>query len=255
MANSRKVKVIFKGRRGPVIKDLDEEILAKDDEPNGPRKEASRIIQSLRKDVTSLNDLLRVLGPRYTSWPKDMSIISALLVGVVPEEQQQGTYRRILRKLGRISPGNLFHNSATMSSELTWCPTSLFNMPLDRSQSNGTLILSRSGVRGKWRVIPMNATLEANFIWSHSHPLIKRQLQDALQHPNQCRLLAECVDGSIEKALLVKETQEALEFEYAGALHFCHVLNAQEVEDWAELEVYNIKQPQQPKRGPWVLGR
>ncbi|KAI7974824.1 hypothetical protein EIK77_004916 [Talaromyces pinophilus] len=237
LANSRKVKVIFKGRRGLVIKDLDEEILAKDDEPDGPRKEASRIIQNLRKDVTSLNDLLRVLGPRYTSWPKDMSIISALLVGVVPEEQQQGTYRRILRKLGRISPGNLFHNSATMSSELSWCPTSLFNMPLDRSQSNGTLIISRSGVRGKWRIIPMNATLEENFIWSHSHPLIKRQLQDALQHPNQCRLLAECVDGPIEKALLVKETREALEFEYVGALHFRHVLNAQEVEDWAELEV------------------
>lgn len=48
MANSRKVKVIFKGRYGPLIKDLDEEILAKDGEPEGPRKEATTIIKLLR---------------------------------------------------------------------------------------------------------------------------------------------------------------------------------------------------------------
>lgn len=243
LANSHRVKVIFKGRRGPVIKDLDEEILAKDDEPDGPRKEASRIIQSLRNGVTSLNDLLRVLGPRYTSWPKDMSIISALLVGVAPEEQQQKTYVRILKKLGRISPGNFFHNSATMSSDFGWCPTSLFNMPLDRSHSDGSLLISGNGVQGRWRVIPMSATLEELFLWSHSHPLIRRQLQNALQHPDRCRLLAESVDDPIERVLLVRETQKALNYEYVGALHLRQGLKAQEVEGCAELDVTILNSP------------
>ncbi|KAF4246792.1 hypothetical protein CNMCM8980_008184 [Aspergillus fumigatiaffinis] len=99
LAKSRKVKVIFKGRYGPVIKDLDEEILAKADETNVPRIKASRMIRNLRKKFTSLNELLTVLRPRFTSWPKDMAVISALLVGIEPEEQQQKTYRNILRKL------------------------------------------------------------------------------------------------------------------------------------------------------------
>ena len=131
LAKSRKVKVIFKGRCGLVIKDLDEEILAKENDPNSPRKEASRIIRNLRKKLTSLNDLLTALGPRHTSWPKDLATISALLVGVVPDELQQNTYKNILQKIGRLSPGHLFHNAATMSAGFSWCPTSLFNMPLD----------------------------------------------------------------------------------------------------------------------------
>ncbi|KAH7303476.1 hypothetical protein B0I35DRAFT_455191 [Stachybotrys elegans] len=62
LAQSRKVKVIFRGPSGPIIKDLDEQILAKDDESNGPRKAASQIIQNLRKGITNLDHLLAVLG-------------------------------------------------------------------------------------------------------------------------------------------------------------------------------------------------
>ncbi len=80
LAKSRKVKVIFKGPYGPLIKDLDEQILAKDADSDGPHKEASDIIRNLRKGITNLDDLLTVLGPRHTSWPKDMAIISGLLV-------------------------------------------------------------------------------------------------------------------------------------------------------------------------------
>ena len=49
LTNSRKVKVVFKGPHGGlIIRDLDEEILAKDDEAEGPRKEATRMIRLLR---------------------------------------------------------------------------------------------------------------------------------------------------------------------------------------------------------------
>ncbi|KAH8748290.1 hypothetical protein F5883DRAFT_436584, partial [Diaporthe sp. PMI_573] len=65
LAKSRKVKVIFRGPCGPLIKDLDEQILAKNDETHGPRKEASDIIRNLREGITNLNRLFSVLGPRH----------------------------------------------------------------------------------------------------------------------------------------------------------------------------------------------
>ncbi|KAJ5738044.1 hypothetical protein N7493_001199 [Penicillium malachiteum] len=70
LARSPKVKVLFKGPDGLVLKDMDEDILVEfhvDSRNNSPRQEASRIISNLRKDIDNLNDLLNVLGPRYTS--------------------------------------------------------------------------------------------------------------------------------------------------------------------------------------------
>ncbi|KAJ5708044.1 hypothetical protein N7488_007845 [Penicillium malachiteum] len=136
LMNSRKIKVIFKGRYGPVIKDLDEEILAKEDEPEGPRKFATQIIRNLRKNSSTLglNDLLTILQSRYTSWPKDIAVISALLLGLKPDVYQQKTYKRILTSLGQIAPGHLFHKSVTMSRGFNWCPSSVFDMPMDSSK-------------------------------------------------------------------------------------------------------------------------
>jgi len=64
LAKSRKVKVIFKGPYGLPIKDLDEQILAKEDENNVPDKEASQIIWNLRQGINTLNSPLTILGPR-----------------------------------------------------------------------------------------------------------------------------------------------------------------------------------------------
>ena len=240
LANSPKVKVIFKGNRGPVIKDLDEEILAADYEPDGPRKAASRIIRSLRNDVTTLNDLLAVLGPRHTSWPKDMAIISALLVGVAPGELRQDTNSAILKKLGRISPGNLFHGAATSSKGFSWCPTNLFHMPLD--SSSHTLIISDSGdIRGRWRTIPVDSSLESLCAWSGTHPLITLQLQEALGCSSaRGLLLAECGCKPVRRALLVKALEDkiapgSLRCQYIGTLHFRQDLT--EEDSWCEKDV------------------
>ncbi|GIC89449.1 ankyrin repeat domain-containing protein [Aspergillus udagawae] len=237
LAKSRKVKVIFKGRYGPVIKDLDEEILAKADEINVPRIKASRMIRNLRKEFTSLNDLLTVLRPRFTSWPKDMAVISALLVGIEPEERQQKTYRSILKKLGELCPENLFHNAATMSDEFSWCPTSLFKMPLERSSEVRLKILGND-IRGKWRISRhyVEAGLEKNCIWHSSHPLITRQLQDVLKCPRRCRLLTKCGTEPVQRALLVRERHWA-RYQYLGALYFRQELRAWSTDDWIEEDV------------------
>jgi hypothetical protein len=117
LAKSRKVKVVFKGL---LIKDLDEDILAKaDDASTSSRHQiTSQVIANLRnKEITGINELLTVLGPRNTSWPRDIAIISGLLVGIeIPlNASQQDIYQRVLRKMAKVSHGHLFHNSATMS--------------------------------------------------------------------------------------------------------------------------------------------
>ncbi|KAJ5249519.1 hypothetical protein N7524_011835 [Penicillium chrysogenum] len=236
LTKSRKVKVIFRGHRGPIIKDLDEEILGKDDEPNGPRKEASWIIRNLRKKFTTLNDLLTVLSSRYTSWPKDIAIISALLVGIIPNERQQDTYKSILTKFGRLSPGHLFHNSITMSKGFSWCPAKLFDMPLD--SSDPSLTISEGGdVQGKWRIIPVGAELEKNCWWDSTHSLIRRQLKYALTRNRQdCHLLAECGTVPVGRALLVRKMQETSCYQYIGAVYLRQELREKN-DKWIETTV------------------
>lgn len=219
LMKSRKVKIIFKGRWGPVIKDLDEEILAKPDEPDCSLREASLVIRNLRQNITKLNDLLTVLRSRYTSWPKDVAVISALLVGVPVQERQQDIFKSIVRKFGRITPGHLFHNATTMSTAFTWCPAKLFDLPLDTSEPS--LVISEEGhVRGSWRVIAVQPTVENHIWWDSTHALIRRQLQHALLDSQNCLFLAELGPSPIRRALLVRKTQEAGHYRYIGAVHF-----------------------------------
>jgi hypothetical protein len=240
--------VIFKGPCGPLIKDLDEEILAKEDEPDGPRKEASQIIKNLRKEITTLNGLLTVLGPRYTSWSKDRTIISGLLVDIDLSNNskkdiwQQDIYKSILRKIGMISPGHLFRNAATMYKGFSWCPTSLFSMP--RDSSNDSLTIDKNGnVKGNWRLIRVDDALEKNCFWNGIHPLIKEQLQDALKYPRRCVLLASSDAKSMDRALLVKvigkrEIPTTICCQYVGTVWFLQELTRREdADDWIPMDV------------------
>ncbi|KAF9771026.1 hypothetical protein IL306_011349 [Fusarium sp. DS 682] len=243
LANSRKVKVIFRGPCGPLIKDLDEEILANRGE-TGPRKEASDIIKNLRKGITVLDDLLTVLGPRHTSWPKDIAIISGLLVGVTPTEWQQDIYKDILRKMGSLSPGHLFHNAATML-EVSWCPTSLLSMPIahperadsSRADSDRSLRIAENwDLIGKWNVIPVNTNLREKCFWNGTHALVKAKAHKALTHPDKCRLLAEPGVGLVDKALLVKVIENGgasrpLGCQYVGALYFRPAMPTQDIKE------------------------
>jgi ankyrin repeat protein len=271
LAKSRKVKVVFKGLYGPLIKDLDEEILTNDSqEPSGPHKGASDIIKSLRAGITTLNDLLIALGPRYTSQPKDKAIISGLLVGVEvapkPPQQdiwQQDIYRDILRKIGNVSPGHLFHNSATMS-DVSWCPTSLFNMPTDDSEVS-LRVTEDLDLIGRWRLIPVRGIPKEKLIWNGTHPLVKARLALHLQQPDKCVLLAECGLEFVDRALLVRAvvTERAtvmLCYQYVGAVYFHPSLTEEDIgkatENLIEMEVVllgNVNGTLGPDKGAWEL--
>jgi hypothetical protein len=124
LAKSRKVKIVFKG---PLIKDLDE-ILA--EAPPGLARDG--IVKLRNKSITNVDDLLATLGPRHTSWPRDVAIISGLLVGVKihSNASQQGIYKSVLQKMKTVNHGHLFHNLPTMSGGFSWCPVSLLDLPL-----------------------------------------------------------------------------------------------------------------------------
>lgn len=251
LAKSPKVKIVFKGPCGPIIKDLDEEILAgEDDNTSAGHRVATDIIRNLRKGITTLDGLLTVLGSRYTSWPKDRAIISGLLVDpeVVPKVPgrdiwQQDIYKNVLRKFGKISPGHLFHSSATLSS-VSWCPTSLFNMPT--SQSDASLrVTEELDVVGKWRVVSPQSIPEERYIWNNTHPLLKARLKLHLQSPEACALLVECDKSPVDRALLVKAVDQkatsASYYRYIGAVYFHSGLTEdgaiQNGDDWSPREV------------------
>ena len=240
LSKSRKVKVIFREKYGAVVKDLDEEILARDSDTYS-HKEASRIVRNLRQGITSLNELLRVLQPRHTSWPKDRAIISALLmnVGIPKGALQLDVYKSILRE-GRpqISHGNLFHNSAT-ASEGSWCPTNLLDLPqVPRSEaiaSNSLFVQHDLSLWGRWYRLPASSVPLCEYNWRGVHPFMKEKLQLHLvqafaKHPRYATettsfLLFEPSELS-DKALLVKPSHLVTEpgfppyYEYLGAVFF-----------------------------------
>jgi hypothetical protein len=70
LAKSRKAKVLFKGPHGPLIKDLDQDILAKDDDPCASLQHqiATEVIASLRKgEIAEVNPTFDCTRP--TSYP------------------------------------------------------------------------------------------------------------------------------------------------------------------------------------------
>ena len=234
LQKSRKVKVMFKGPCGLIMKDLDEEILAKEGD-HGPHKQASNIIATLRKGVKNLDDLLRVLGPRYTSWPKDKSIISGLLVdvelssGSEKDIWQQDIYRRILEKMGKISSGHLFHNSATMS-KVGWCPTSLYDMSVTKTDGVelGVELKVTPGLDlvGIWERIPLETVAKERYNWRGVHPLKEEQLKLHINGKETCFLLFEPLSElsavSTERAILGKERDPQSDppcYEFIGAVY------------------------------------
>jgi len=107
-----------------------------------------------------------------------MAIVYGLLVGVevMPKDPQQDLwqqdiYKNILREIGNISPGHLFHDAATMSKGFSWCLTSLFSMPRDSSDASLT-IDKNDNVKGRWGLIRVDDVLEKNCFWNGMHPLI-----------------------------------------------------------------------------------
>lgn len=218
LLKSPRVKIIFKGPNGPLIKDLDEEILAKESDPDGPRKEASHIIRRLRHRIMTVNDLLSVLKSRSTSWPKDIHVIAALLLDITAAQGQQETYRKILQKIGKICPGHLFHNAVPMSNSFTWCPAEFMEMPLDPSTPSLN-VLQNGDIRGRWYVSALPADLEARCSLSSIFGMTRLRLEAALRYSTECFLLIELGEKESKRALVVRAITKS-HFQYIAAVSF-----------------------------------
>lgn len=141
LAMSEKVKVLYKGpdRNTPLMKDLDDDILAKD--PASASRAywlASWLIRRLRQKVGNIPDLLAILKPRYTTKSKDRVEIAGLLAGIRDLNYnafEGDLIQDILRSFGAIPHSCLLHGTSTLrdSGKFSWCPTSLDDMPIDLS--------------------------------------------------------------------------------------------------------------------------
>ncbi|KAF3912479.1 hypothetical protein ABW20_dc0104952 [Dactylellina cionopaga] len=152
-ANS--VKVLYKGSdpMNPVIKDLDDDILAVD--PKYATRAywmASAIIRRLRRQVKSTTDMLSILRPRETCKRQDRTIIAGLLAGLEPPDClecletptpetsikikahiDEHTSRRIIIKYGRLGRASFIHGKETISESgpWSWAPREIHDIPVE----------------------------------------------------------------------------------------------------------------------------
>lgn len=228
LAKSQKVKIIFKD----CIKDLDEDILAK-----AGGNPAANVISNLRTSgIMGIEDLIRTLGPRYTSWPSDRAIIAGLLAGIDTlqsgsgETFQRDIYQRILLKIGTVSHGHLFHTSATMSDGFSWFPTNLFQLP--HSAIHPELTINGSGeVIGTWKVLSPHCVQLQDCVWDVSHPLIEARVRHVLVENRDKHVLlvvpaeGNIPDTNVRRALLVEVFRcgsdiPAFKCEFVGSMRF-----------------------------------
>jgi ankyrin repeat protein len=250
LARSKKVKVLFKGDidNSPTIKDLDEDILQVPKPPvddlRSPRHRiAASMIQYLRdREITSINQLLKVLGLRHTSWARDMAVISGLLVGATVSEDyhndpfhaspspgpkdvyQQSIYQRVLKKMGAIGHENLFHGQPTLFNNTSWCPANPLSLPLASTEELS--IDEHGNVVGEWKVAKIKSDSGIICLWELVHPLNKVRLQAAMKDDEKHCFLIEPNSEEMVRALLVKNLEAGYDnstkrvCQFVGSLYF-----------------------------------
>ncbi|KAK6498658.1 hypothetical protein TWF481_011236 [Arthrobotrys musiformis] len=219
---SRKIKVVFKkpgvDTYEPILKDLDDEVLAKDpSQCSRGHWIASTIIRRLRQPninisdqgtfeatgvIQNVSDLLAVLQPRSTSWSRDRMIIAGLLAGVEVHygESAEAITQRICQKLKYINPVSLVHEKTPIveTGPWSWCPKFLYDMPASPPSDfhgrihqgvihNGTLKLSSH----TWfRRVTKEDVLHRRIIPCSTHPSISFKIETALtQEWHNCLVL------------------------------------------------------------------
>ncbi|KAH6627467.1 hypothetical protein F5144DRAFT_513952 [Chaetomium tenue] len=241
---SKKVIVLFKDpvTGAPIMKDLDDDILAKSPSvASCAHWLATRLIQRLRRPIDNVGDLLAVLSPRSTSWVRDRTIISALLAGVPDCDFTTGESiiaTKVLEYLGKIPYTCLFHGKPTMRDrgEYSWCAATLDDMPVDistdlggssGSKSNDYLEIDEAGaVEGKWRWRKLGKDDDKNLRPYGNDLAAVVKIETALRRWKRCLLLRQPsdkaeLDGSL--ALLVVpisliRSEGILKCRYVGAV-------------------------------------
>lgn len=136
LARSRNVKVLFKQGDALVVKDPDQHLLQSQSPPTRQHEALISAIRQLRKArVTNLGHLLNILGSRFTSWARDMAIITGLFVDVPMESAfdspngmfQRDIYQKVFETTRTVKHGH-YSTIHRPCQGMSWCPSNLFGM-------------------------------------------------------------------------------------------------------------------------------
>ncbi|KAH8748362.1 hypothetical protein BGZ57DRAFT_776579 [Hyaloscypha finlandica] len=209
-SRGRPVKFLFKGREGPVLKDLDTDILAhKDPDKNGILPVygffvAADIIRKFRKAFSKdlgLRDLLGLLRGRTTSWAKDRLLITGLMCkprGFEPISTGPRITQLLASHFRSIPVIDLYHKEipARRKGPWAWCPPSIFDLASSPGALGGeqqTLLgglceISADGtLRGIFKAHELLETDEVTPCASHSAVIV--EIDAALSNRRNCLLL------------------------------------------------------------------
>ncbi|KAK6340163.1 hypothetical protein TWF730_001931 [Orbilia blumenaviensis] len=217
---AKRIKVVYKkpGSNEPIIKDLDDDILAND--PTRCSRAhwiVSNIIRRLREPIESVSDLLAILKPRSTSWPRDRMMIAGLLAGIEVSYSMTPTAitQAIFQKIKSISHSSLLHGETSMSESggWSWCPNFLYDLPATPPGEFKRLLLS-----GRSCIIDKHGTLLGEFAVrrvnrddvlgrriapTSSHPFVISRIKAALEEWQNCMLI-----GHYPGPYILVETEE-----------------------------------------------
>lgn len=121
---------------------------------------------------------------------------------------QQEIYQRILRKLGKVAQGHLFHNSAIMAAPgFGWCPTNILDMPMADMEPKSVLLELRENgdLEGTLRAYSIHSVKDDDFMWQSTHDFTQASFRSALNRQNRDKhiFLAE-IGPPRYRALLVR---------------------------------------------------
>lgn len=149
--------------------------------------------------VESLQDMLRVLRPRTTSWAKDQLIIPGLMC-LPPTKMDSGATgphltQQLLHHFGSLPISYLIHGHIPLSKAgpWSWCPPSVFDLGQSASAHDRTLsrpchITSDGRVLGEFEAFTL---LESDSVVPMgAHPAMLSRITKALQDRRRCLILA-----------------------------------------------------------------
>ncbi|KAF3170089.1 hypothetical protein EYR41_001882 [Orbilia oligospora] len=203
---ARRIKVVYKkpGSNEPIIKDLDNDILAKD--PTRCSRAhwiASNIIRRLRAPIESVSNLLAILKPRSTSQPRDKMMIAGLLAGIEVSYSMApaNITKAIFEKIKHIAHSSLLHQETSISESggWSWCPNHLYDLPASppgefrRLMTTGrSCIIDKNGtILGEFpaRRVNRDDFLHRRVVPTSSHPFVSSRIKAALENWQNCLLI------------------------------------------------------------------
>lgn len=208
LAVSPRVKVLVRNDEdpeNPLLMDLDDEILAFGPEcVSRAHWIAKAWIRRLREPVDDIGDISAILSRRTSKYPRDQSVVAALLADV-PDLETKASEAEILEKtllyLGKVPYAGLMHGQPTITNSkgFSWSPCAVADMqiglPADiesRAASDyfGMLDVFQGGsVRGEWQMEYLNRDMVEHLHDVSTDILLRLKVASALDEPSKCLLL------------------------------------------------------------------